>query len=49
MSSHITIADAASRLGRKPFEVVRLIDAGLLRQVVLVDEASVDEMLKENQ
>lgn len=44
--SNISISEAATRLGRKPWEVVRLIDTGLLKQVVLVDEASVAELEK---
>lgn len=43
MPELITINEAAQRLGRKPFDVVRLIDAGLIRQVVLVDASSLDE------
>lgn len=43
---NISISEAAARLGRKPWEVVRLIDAGVLNQVVLVDEASVTELVK---
>lgn len=48
MSQNITISDAANRLGRKPWEIVRLIDAGLLRHTVLVDEASVAELEKQS-
>ncbi len=44
MSNLISISEAASRTGRKPFEVVRLIDAGLLRHVVLVDETSLADI-----
>lgn len=43
MSKLISISEAASRLGRKPWEVVRLVEAGLLRHAVLVDEASLTE------
>lgn len=48
MTNLISISEAAQRLNRKPFDVVRLIDAGLLRHTVLVDEASLAE-LEENQ
>lgn len=48
MSRNITISDAASRLGRKPWEIVRLVDSGLLRQVVLIDEASIVELEKQS-
>lgn len=44
----ITIAEAANRLGRKPWEVVRMIDAGHLPTTVMVDEASVDQLVKAN-
>lgn len=43
MTGHISINEAASRLGVKPWEVVRRIDAGELRHVVLVDETSLTE------
>lgn len=46
--SQISISEAAARLGRKPWEIVRLIDTGLLKQVVLVDEASVAELEKQS-
>lgn len=36
----ITIAEAATTLGVKPFEVVRLIEAGQVRTVTLVEAAS---------
>lgn len=39
----ISIAEAASRIGVKPWDVVRLLEAGVLRQVVLVDVASLTE------
>lgn len=39
----VSIAEAAERLDKKPWEVVRLLDMGHLKQVVLVDEASLAE------
>lgn len=48
MSKNITISDAANRLGRKPWEIVRLIEAGQLRSSVYVDEASVAELEKQS-
>lgn len=44
MSNLISISEAAERIGRKPFDVVRLIDAGLLRHAVLVDESSLADL-----
>lgn len=43
MPELITINEAAERLARKPFDVIRLIDAGLIRHVVLVDASSLNE------
>lgn len=43
MPELISIAEAAVRLGVKPFAVQALIDTGHLRHVVLVDAASVTE------
>lgn len=43
MPELISIAEAASRLGGKPWDVVRLIDAGALRVAVLVDADSLTE------
>lgn len=43
MPDLISISEAAERLGTKPWEVVRLIEAGLLRQVVLVETDSLTE------
>lgn len=43
MPELISISEAASRLDVEPWDVVRLIDAGLLRRVVLVDAASLRE------
>ena len=43
MSELISIAEAAARLGVKPFAVQALIDTGDLRHVVLVDATSVAE------
>ena len=39
-SGYITIAEAAEVIGVKPFEIVRLIDAGQVRTVTLVEAAS---------
>lgn len=44
MTNLISISEAAERIGAKPFDVVRLIDAGLLRHTVLVDESSLAEL-----
>lgn len=44
MSNLISISEAASRTGRKPWEVVRMIEAGLLPHVVLVHESSLAEL-----
>ena len=38
----ITISEAATRLGVTPFDVIRLMDAGQLPRVTLVDESAVD-------
>lgn len=46
--SQISISDAAARLGCKPWEVIRMIDAGVIRQVVTVDEASIAELEKQS-
>lgn len=43
MPELISIAEAADRLGVKPFAVQALIDTGHLRHVVLVDAASLAE------
>lgn len=43
MPNPITINEAAEQMGCKPFEVVELIDSGLLRTVLLVDPTSVRE------
>lgn len=43
MSEPISISEAAVRLERKPWEVVRLLEAGELRHVVLVDPESLTE------
>ena len=45
MPELISISEAADRLGpdAKPWDVVRLLDAGLVRQVVLVDADSLEE------
>lgn len=43
MPELISISEAADRLGTKPWSVVRLIDAGLVRQVVLVDADSLPD------
>lgn len=43
MGELISIAEAAKRLGVKPWDVVRLMNAGQLRQVVLIDTASLTE------
>lgn len=44
MTNLISISEAANQLGRKPWEVQRLIDAGDLRTAVLVDATSVAEI-----
>lgn len=40
---YITITQAAEALGVKPYEVVRLIDAGQIKTVTLVEAASLPE------
>lgn len=42
MTNLITISEAATRLGVTPFDVIRLMDAGQLPRVTLVDESAVD-------
>lgn len=44
MNNLISISEAAERIGRKPWDVVRLIEAGVLRHSVLVDESSLAEL-----
>lgn len=43
MADLITIDEAAERLGSKPFDVIRLIDAGQVATVTLVDSASLPD------
>lgn len=43
MSDLISISEAAQQLGAKPWEVQRLIDAGRLPAVVLIDTTSLRE------
>lgn len=43
---YITINEAAEALGVKPFEIVRLIDAGQVRTVTLVEAASLPRELQ---
>lgn len=43
VSELISISEAASRLGTKPWEVERLLAAGRLQEVVLVDADSLRE------
>ena len=43
MAHLITINEAAERLGAKPFDVIRLIDAGEVATVTLVDADSLTE------
>lgn len=43
MAQFITIQEAADRLAVKPWQVVRLIALGALKQVVYVDADSVTE------
>jgi hypothetical protein len=43
MPEQITISEAADRLGTKPYDVVRLIEAGHVAHVVLVDADSLTE------
>lgn len=40
MAHLITINEAAEQLGSKPFDVIRLIDAGEIATVTLVDADS---------
>lgn len=40
----ITVADAASQLGVTPWEVMRLIKAGELQSLVLIETASLEAM-----
>jgi len=48
VSGHITVSEAAKRLGVKPYEVVRLVQSGDLAGLVLVEIASLEAM-KESQ
>lgn len=41
---NISISEAAARLGRKPWEVQRMIESGVLPAATLVDEASVAKL-----
>lgn len=43
MSDLISISEAADRLGTKPWEVIRLVESGRVRQVVLIDATSLAE------
>lgn len=43
MPELISISEAAKRLGTKPGDIHRLIEAGLVRHVLLVDESSLAE------
>lgn len=45
-AGYMTINEAAAALGMKPFEVVRLIDAGKVRTVVLVEAASLPKEIQ---
>lgn len=42
-AGYMTINEVAAALGMKPFEVVRLIDAGKVKTITLVEAASLPE------
>lgn len=44
----ISISEAATRLGQKPGDVVRLIDEGEVRSVVLVDADSLPNVQEQS-
>ena len=44
---YISINDAATNLGKKPQEIVRLAESGHLRSVYLIDAASVRQYQQE--
>lgn len=45
---YITVAEAADRLGVKPGDVLRLVNAGQLKSRILVDTASIDAIAQES-
>lgn len=44
LTGFLTIQQAADALAVKPFEVVRLIDAGEVRTITLIEAASLPEV-----
>jgi hypothetical protein len=41
---YISINDAAAALGKKPYEIIRLIEANTIRAVTLVEAASLAQV-----
>lgn len=46
-TDYITVTAAADRLGVKPWDVMRLVETGVVQALVLIDVASL-EAVKEN-
>ena len=41
-TDYITVTDAADRLGVKPWDVMRLVETGVVQSLVLIDAASLE-------
>lgn len=43
-SGHLTVSEAAERLGVKPWDVMRMVQTGDLKSLVLIEAASLEAL-----